>query len=61
MTLMSLINWDQEVIESVRDILAEVEQEITHTEDGVELPTEVRNISRIGEHWNSSHEVRCCR
>mgnify|MGYP000977090459 FL=1 len=54
MTLMSLINWDQEVIESVRDILAEVEQEITHTEDGVELPTEVRNISRIGEHWNSS-------
>ncbi|WP_033608137.1 hypothetical protein, partial [Lactiplantibacillus plantarum] len=57
MTLMSLINWDQEVIESVRDILAEVEQEITHTEDGVELPTEVRNISRIGEHWNSSHEV----
>ncbi|MGF7428283.1 helicase HerA domain-containing protein [Lactiplantibacillus argentoratensis] len=57
MTLMSLINWNQEVIESVRDILAEVEQEITHTEDGVELPTEVRNISRIGEHWNSSHEV----
>ncbi|WP_434432682.1 helicase HerA domain-containing protein [Lactiplantibacillus paraplantarum] len=56
MTLMSLIKWDQEVVQSVHAILSQIEEEVVRTENGVELSAKVRNISRIGEHWNN-HEL----
>lgn len=49
-TIMSLVQWDQEIIDIVKNIIEEVQREISSSEEKIELQEDISNISHIGEY-----------